>query len=138
MILNIDIPKVTEAVEGRLDDALVVIGAQGVSWAADRMRANGSVVTSNLINSLTYSTDKEQGPVGGKTDGTSIASPGKEHSVHIGSNVVYAARVEFGFSGTDSLGRTYNQPAKSYLRAAIMANVAGIKAIFARAFNGQH
>ncbi len=39
-------------------------------------------------------------------------------SVLIGTNLVYAARQEFGFVGVDSLGRTYNQPAHPYLRPA--------------------
>lgn len=35
-----------------------------------------------------------------------------------GTNLDYARRVELGFEGTDSLGRTYNQPAQSHLRPA--------------------
>jgi HK97 gp10 family phage protein len=35
-----------------------------------------------------------------------------------GTDVEYAARIEFGFSGQDSRGRTYDQPAKPYLRPA--------------------
>jgi phage gpG-like protein len=33
----------------------------------------------------------------------------------VGTNVVYAARTEFGFKDTDSLGRKYNQEGMSYL-----------------------
>jgi HK97 gp10 family phage protein len=36
----------------------------------------------------------------------------------IGTNVEYAPRLEFGFAGTDKLGRTYNQAAKPFLRPA--------------------
>lgn len=39
----------------------------------------------------------------------------------IGSAVVYARRIELGFTGTDSLGRFYNQPAYPYLRPALSA-----------------
>lgn len=35
-----------------------------------------------------------------------------------GTDVEYAARQEFGFSDTDSLGREYNQPAHPYMRPA--------------------
>lgn len=38
--------------------------------------------------------------------------------VDTGTNLEYAARVEFGFTGVDALGRKYNQPAKPYLRPA--------------------
>jgi hypothetical protein len=37
--------------------------------------------------------------------------------VETGTNLEYAARVEFGFAGADKLGRIYNQPADPYLRA---------------------
>lgn len=36
----------------------------------------------------------------------------------VAPTVVYARRIELGFSGTDSLGRTYNQPAYPYFGPA--------------------
>lgn len=39
-----------------------------------------------------------------------------------GTNLDYAARVEFGFKATDSLGRSYDQPAKPYMRPAFDEN----------------
>ena len=44
-------------------------------------------------------------------------------SLAIGTNVEYAARIEFGFSGVDELGRRYNQPPMPYLRPAMDENV---------------
>lgn len=38
--------------------------------------------------------------------------------VATGTDVEYAARQEFGFSDTDSIGRTFNQPANPYMRPA--------------------
>lgn len=38
--------------------------------------------------------------------------------ITIGTNLVYAARVEFGFMVADSRGRKYNLPPKPYLRPA--------------------
>jgi len=38
--------------------------------------------------------------------------------VTTGTDVVYAARIEFGFMQADSLGRHYNQPAQPYMRPA--------------------
>jgi len=35
-----------------------------------------------------------------------------------GTDVVYAARIEFGFMQADRLGRHYNQPAQPYMRPA--------------------
>jgi len=43
-------------------------------------------------------------------------------SVLIGTNVPYAARLEFGFMGADSRGRMYHQPARPYLRPAFDDN----------------
>lgn len=43
-------------------------------------------------------------------------------SVSVGTNKEYAARIEFGFNDTDSLGRTYNQAAKPYLQPALQRN----------------
>lgn len=135
-LIQFNIPMVTLNVERRLADAFVVLGAQGVSWASDRLRANGSVKTGNLLHSLTYSTDRVQGPTQGQTTGSSIELSDTRLSVHVGSNVVYAARVEFGFTGKDSLGRYYNQPAKSYLRAALLANKEKILQVLRTAVNG--
>jgi hypothetical protein len=143
-IIEFHIPEATAEIKKRVDKALVLVGAQGVSWAANQFRMNGysprtpkNKRTSNLVNSLTYSTNKKQGPVrNSKTKGTSLDMPASELTVHIGSNVVYAARVEFGFVGKDSLGRVYNQAAKSYLRAAINAHKEDILNIFGVALNG--
>lgn len=35
-----------------------------------------------------------------------------------GTDVEYAARIEFGFNDTDALGRTYHQSARPYMRPA--------------------
>jgi len=50
--------------------------------------------------------------------------------VRVGTLVEYAARIEYGYSGTDSRGRTYHQPAQPYLRPAL-AHKTEIKEIFA-------
>jgi HK97 gp10 family phage protein len=43
-------------------------------------------------------------------------------TVVVGTDVPYARRQELGFSGIDSLGRKYNQPARPYLRPALDEN----------------
>jgi hypothetical protein len=120
-----------KATKEKVEAALVTIGAVGVGWVSDRLRLNKSVVTSNLVNSITYSTSKTQGPISGGTDGKQL-SKGDEMTVKIGSSVVYAARVEFGFVGKDSLGRNYNQAAKPYMRPAITEHKAEIEKVFGR------
>lgn len=39
-----------------------------------------------------------------------------------GTNLDYAARIEFGFKATDSLGRHYDQPAQPYMRPSFDEN----------------
>ena len=57
----------------------------------------------------------EQGSEAG--DGN-LNEPIAEQEVIVGTNVVYAARIEFGFFGADSLGRNYAYSGESYLRFA--------------------
>lgn len=51
--------------------------------------------------------------------------------VVVGSELPYAARIEFGFAGTDSLGRVYSQAAQPYLRPAIEETRGRMQQIFA-------
>ena len=148
-----DIPNFTKKIEARLANANEMIGALAVSWAADRLRANGYSEktppppkgrTGNLNNSLCWSTEKKQSatlgsvtqPRGRNIGGKKMPKPDSPLTVRVGSTVVYAARVEMGFVGKDSLGRVYNQAAKSYLRAGIMPKRDKIVEVYQRALNG--
>jgi hypothetical protein len=53
-----------------------------------------------------------------------VGQPGGEPGMVdvIGTNLVYAARREFGFVGVDSLGRHYNEQGFSYLYQAYFAH----------------
>ena len=57
---------------------------------------------------------------------------GKKVSGHsatllVGTNLAYAARIEYGFVGADSLGRVYNQAAQPYLRPAAASEEKAVK-----------
>ena len=119
----------------KAEAALTLIGALGVGWVSDQLRANGSVVTGNLVNSITYATSQEQGPVKGKTNGKPLTRA-LPLTVKIGTTVVYGPRVEFGFVGRDSLGRNYHQRAKPYLRTAIKLHEKDVMSVFAKAGRG--
>jgi len=58
-----------------------------------------------------------------------IESSGKVES-QVGSDMEYAARIEFGFADTDSRGRTYHQAAQPYLRPALDENHSEIERAF--------
>ena len=51
-------------------------------------------------------------------------------SGRVGTNLEYARRLELGFVGQDSLGRTYNQAPRPYLRPALFINEPIIKRMF--------
>lgn len=53
-------------------------------------------------------------------------------SVEIGSAMPYACRLEWGFSGTDSLGRSYNQAPRPHWRPAFDNNKQTAKEIIAQ------
>lgn len=123
-------PEFRKYLDGKIEKGLIVVGAYMQGKAAGLC----PVKTANLVNSITYSTSTQESNVNGKTNGTPLESPEK-HSVKIGSNVVYAKRVEFGFSGQDSLGRSYNQPGTPFLRGALLSNMKEATILFNRVLN---
>lgn len=123
LILNI--PKAIRGQEDKFNLALPIVGAVLVTAAGKQLRANKSIVTGNLLNSLGYSTNKRQ-IVGG------LNKPIGKLTLRWGTTVVYAPRVEFGFTGLDSLGRMYNQPAKSFLRVSAKSAKRTIEKLFVR------
>lgn len=54
----------------------------------------------------------------------------------IGSNAPQAARLEYGFFGTDSLGRNYAQPPYPYLQPSIPGVQAAVEGAIASAISG--
>ena len=50
-----------------------------------------------------------------------LQSSGDTMTVEVGTDVVYAARIEYGFKGVDSLGRRYKQDGRPYLEPALKA-----------------
>jgi phage gpG-like protein len=92
--------------------------------AKNKLKSDGHIITNRLRASIhaelkdqeqfTYSNNQ-----GESFDGSLNLDIGKLEAV-IGTNVVYAKRIEFGFNGTDSLGRKYNQPASSFMGWAVL------------------
>ena len=90
-----------------------------------------------LANSGTY---KSQG----YADIVKDLRTGSRSVVTVGTKVPYAARLEFGYKGPDSLGRKFNQKARPYMRPAIDNNHAKVsrevsaatRAIIAKAVKG--
>lgn len=51
---------------------------------------------------------------------TVIASAQLGETVYVGWTAAYARRLEYGFTGKDSLGRYFNQPPRSFVRLAAL------------------
>lgn len=71
-------------------------------------------ITGNLRNSISISVEGGSPELG---KGEVVGKSPPEVAV-IGTNVEYAARIEFGFEGVDKLGREYDQQGQPYLTPA--------------------
>lgn len=84
------------------------------------------VVLGNLVRSLVAELNSivqvsgSVFPVAGDV-GATVAEMGPDDVVSLGFQAIYAARVNYGFVGTDSAGRTYNQEGAHFIEAAIAA-----------------
>lgn len=107
--------------------------AQGKSAGGTLIEGRIPVVTADLINSFTSS-------VGGATSKGQTSYIAMLANLEIGDtatftwNIEYARRVNYGFTGTDSLGRTYNQSGWFFMTRAVekwpqfvAANVAKVR-----------
>lgn len=90
-----------QALSGERVNPVLIAAAQPVVNSA---KAKCPVLTGTLRRSIEARIDADGGVI-------------------VGSDVPYAARIEFGFAGADSLGRNYHQAAKPYLRPAIAGSV---------------
>lgn len=76
---------------------------------------------------------REKAPVLTGTLRRSIRAEAVGGSVLVGTELPYARRIEFGFNGTDSRGRTYHQAPRPYLRPALDENKDRVTAAIAAA-----
>lgn len=99
--------------------------AQDVANDVRKPKADGGhmpIDTGNLRRSFSVSTDAmpqtKEGEFSdqGAQITISIASAEIGDTLYMGFQAVYAARMEYGFDGTDSLGRTYKQPGNGFVR----------------------
>lgn len=85
------------------EQAMLKGGWMIANEASANVRRNKSVITGNLMGSIH--------PEIGKVTSDSV-------DVLIGTNLVYAKRVEYGFFGRDRIGRFFTQAPRAYLRPA--------------------
>jgi hypothetical protein len=101
--------------------ALKIIGFKVETLAKQIITSNESVVSGRTRASVSTNW-AGSGMAEGKTGAQAQAGDGmgeppgeKGMVVAVGTNVVYARRIEHGFFGPDSLGRVYAQQGKPYL-----------------------
>lgn len=83
---------------------------------------NIPVITGNLRNSLMSSTSPiftGEGPFSGADINAGILAwnPDRGETLYLGWQAAYARRINYGFTGTDSLGRKFNQGGRFFLEA---------------------
>lgn len=75
------------------------------------------------------------GQGGGYSDIGGNVHNGPHAEVWVGTNLVYARRIEYGFIGADKLGRVYNQRPRPYLRPAFDTQVDAVNRDIERAIS---
>lgn len=119
MELVAKLKKLSDEVAGEALENAVVSGALLVQ---NRAKENAPFITGNLRRSVHIGGHSGESELAASETGTDIGGnkSDRDHAeVLVGTNVEYARRIEYGFSGTDSLGRSYNQPPQPYLRPAM-------------------
>lgn len=106
------------ALNGRPMELALVSGALLIQNAA---KSNAPWKTGTLRRSIHIGghTDKAGDFAAGGSAPYSDIGGNSPRQVSIGTNVKYGRRIEYGFSDTDVLGRTYHQPPNPYLRPAM-------------------
>lgn len=121
-----------------IDKALWAVGGQITMQAKNNCRSLFDHPTGRLMGSITMASTwgKATSPAAPAKGADAVSAPVERisHAVVVGTNVVYARRVELGFVGLDKLGRNYNQAAKPYLYPAYFSIAPSLKAKLKEAF----
>lgn len=103
----------------------IAIAVTGIPTAQSRLNAIASALTPEQLSiamvaavKIVESAAKANAPIVSGTLRRSILTVPIPGGAAVGTNLVYARRIELGFSGTDSLDRSYDQAPQPYLRPA--------------------
>lgn len=101
-----------QALEKKMEDLLFEATAEGAAVVTREAKINSQRGGDSFPNRITGNLMRSIKPI--KTVKTPLRSEFK-----VGSAMIYALRLEYGFSDTDKRGRKYHQPARPYLRPAL-------------------
>jgi phage gpG-like protein len=79
---------------------------------------------------------KQTGNLGRSIQVDDRQNKGQKPLVRVGTAQPYAARLEFGFSGTDRKGKRITQAARPYMRDTLAKNIRNMQKAAMRAANG--
>lgn len=123
---NIDVTKWVEKAKA----APMAVARETIQALNNEIIANTPVKTGFLRGSYAAAINTIPIGAGGLGDATAAVNavaanlkPGQTYVM--GNTAVYARRLEYGFVGQDSLGRTYNQKGRYWIKA-VLANVSNI------------
>ena len=104
--------KLTRVVVGALQELLshIQTSAPGVTAGGTRIEGRFPVVSSDLIRSLVVELDGARAGAGQDAQTVALANYEVGQVIRFVWTSEYALRIELGFTGTDSLGREYQQP----------------------------
>lgn len=141
---KVDVLAMIQAAKGRLRAAAI----EGIQDVAEQIITTSPVLTGTLRGSwhMTIGGAGGEAPVGSPDpSGASavaevalvVAGMNLGDTLYLRNGTAYAMRLEYGFVGQDSLGRTYNQQGKGWVRAAVSEAPAIFAAAAARVAAGQ-
>jgi hypothetical protein len=104
--------KLARVVVGALQELLshITTSAPGVTAGGTRIEGKFPDVSSDPIRSLGVELDGAQAGAGQGSQTVALANYDLGQVIRFVWTSEYALRIELGFQGTDSLGRTYQQP----------------------------
>jgi hypothetical protein len=89
--------------------------AQGITAGGVLIEGRIPVVSGDLIKSLNSSLNGGAGTMGEASYAVALAGLEVGDTARFEWTMAYAARINFGFTGTDAAGRTYNQPGWNFV-----------------------
>lgn len=90
-------------------------GAQGITAGGVLIEGRIPVVSGDLIKSLNSTIDGGAGVLGEASYAVALAGLEIGSTARFEWTMEYAARINFGFTGTDAAGRTFNQPGWNFV-----------------------
>lgn len=101
----------------RAEVAFRTIASESVAAVKEKTPVKTGFLRANFVDVL--SVDALPKPSAAPEVGVAISQARLGDTIYVLNPVVYARRIEYGFVGTDSLGRRYNQPGRGMVAQTV-------------------